>query len=288
MTSQSTAPVRPSIPRKIFGAGWRVLAFVAAFVVASAPIGVYLGVVVQPEGALRDGVQATVDGFGLFAVIAATVVMQKLVDRGRLTDLGLAPIRVAPDLALGVALGAVLLGGEVGALVLGAWARPTGVAFGVDGLTWPALSGVLNVATQDLLLAGYIFFVLRTRFGAAPATVVASLLFTGLHAGALIEGSLIGGVNLFLAGVFLISCLLATGRLWLTLGAHFAWNFVQGPVLGVAVSGQTLADRAPLVELIGPDWIAGGGFGIEGGLAGAAATLAGIAVVWGVKLLSTR
>jgi hypothetical protein len=54
---------------------------------------------------------------------------------------------------------------------------------------------------------------------------------------------------------------------------HFAWNFTMGPVLGVPVSGLTMASIGRM-ELADPnvipssDWwaLTGGPFGFEGGL----------------------
>ena len=41
------------------------------------------------------------------------------------------------------------------------------------------------------------------------------------------------------AGVMLAAAYLLTGRLWLSMGIHFAWNFTQGGIFGAAVSGRS-------------------------------------------------
>jgi hypothetical protein len=106
--------------------------------------------------------------------------------------------------------------------------------------------------------------------------VISSLLFTGLHAGALVEGGVLAGFNLFAAGLLLGVAFTTTRNLWLPIGLHFSWNLLQGPVLGVAVSGQALDGGWRLVRLDGPSVFTGGAFGLEGGLLGTTATVSGL------------
>jgi len=57
-----------------------------------------------------------------------------------------------------------------------------------------------------------------------------------------------------------------TGRLWASIGFHFSWNFVQGFIFGIPVSGVFLPESALMsTVLIGPVWLTGGAFGVEGG-----------------------
>jgi hypothetical protein len=53
-----------------------------------------------------------------------------------------------------------------------------------------------------------------------------------------------------------------TRRLWLCMGIHIAWNFTQGGIFSVAVSG---GQSKGLLQsrMVGPDWLTGGAFGAE-------------------------
>ena len=82
------------------------------------------------------------------------------------------------------------------------------------------------------------------------------------------------------AGVLLGGVYMLTRSLWMPIGLHAAWNFTQGFVFDVPVSG---VDSQGIVEarLSGPEILSGGQFGLEASLlALLVATAAGI---WFVK-----
>jgi hypothetical protein len=60
---------------------------------------------------------------------------------------------------------------------------------------------------------------------------------------------------------------------------HFGWNFLQGPVQGETVSGQSLEAGWRLFQLEGPPLMIDGKFGIEGGLMAVIVTILGARIV---------
>ena len=72
---------------------------------------------------------------------------------------------------------------------------------------------------------------------------------------------------------------MTTRNLWLPIGIHFGWNFLQGPILGLTVSGQSVDCGWRLFRLHGTPLFTGGMFGPEGGLIAGVVTLIGIAAV---------
>jgi len=272
-----------SLTRRIWGATWRIGAFILLFALCMTPLVFPLTRLAPTDGGgFGPRLQAMFDGAGLLAILAASAVMVLAVDRRPFSALGLGARGFPVNLALGALLGAAMIALAGAGLVLGGVAElDAGRLADRAGLPLAALSGALNVATQDLLIAGFAYLVLAPRFGSRAAAVLLSILFVGLHAGALTGAdAAIPAINLFLAGLLLISCRVVTGSLWLTMGVHFAWNYLQGPVLGLAVTGQSLTENPPVLILSGPNWITGGAFGFEGGVAATAATAAGVATVW--------
>lgn len=92
-----------------------------------------------------------------------------------------------------------------------------------------------------------------------------------------------GVVQLAETGIMLAALYALTGRIWMSIGAHAAWNFTQGYVFGAAVSGSELGP-AIARSTAAPgrsEWLTGGAFGPEASLPGLAVCLAiGAWVMW--------
>jgi membrane protease YdiL (CAAX protease family) len=80
-----------------------------------------------------------------------------------------------------------------------------------------------------------------------------------------------------LGGLMYGVAFLGSGRIWLPLGLHFAWNFVQAPVLGFPFLGKEvgLVQQTP----VGSAFITGGSYGPEAGLVGMAFRFVAIALL---------
>lgn len=87
--------------------------------------------------------------------------------------------------------------------------------------------------------------------------------------------------NIVLAGVMLALPFVLTGRLALSIGIHFSWNFFQGGVFGFRVSGMAFKDSVIQIHQGGTEWWTGGNFGPEAGLIG----ILGILLIMGLTLL---
>lgn len=97
------------------------------------------------------------------------------------------------------------------------------------------------------------------------SAIVTSLIFFMLHAGNPGE-STIGLANVFLVGFVLAWTRYRTGSLWFALGFHGAWDYAQSYVFGVPDSGLTITGALTSATIHGPDWLAGGTVGPEGGV----------------------
>ena len=93
--------------------------------------------------------------------------------------------------------------------------------------------------------------------------------------------------NTFIAGVWLAVAYLRTRSLWFPLGVHWAWNWAMGPLLGIPVSGLRLGG-APLLKVhdVGPAWLTGGSYGLEGGVACTIALVVSTLFLWKTRIVS--
>lgn len=141
------------------------------------------------------------------------------------------------------------------------------------------LGYMLQGMAEEVLCRGYLMVSLSRRYHVTLAVVASSLFFAFLHS-ANSGLSPLAYVNLFLFGVFASLLLLDFGNIWIAGAFHSVWNFVQGNVYGVQVSGMKVSNSILSTSYTGGmEIINGGSFGMEGGLAVSFVFLAGIAVL---------
>ncbi|MGN8225237.1 CPBP family intramembrane glutamic endopeptidase [Gracilimonas sp. BCB1] len=112
------------------------------------------------------------------------------------------------------------------------------------------------------------------------AVIISSGIFGLGHAGNP-NANITAVVNIVLAGVMLAVPFIITGRLGLSVGIHFSWNFFQGGIFGFRVSGMEVRNSLIQIQQGGPDWWTGGSFGPEAGLIG----VLGILLILGLTML---
>jgi len=173
-----------------------------------------------------------------------------------------APRAAASELIGGIVLGALLFGATIAVLAsLGVY-RLAGTG------EWPKVVLALAVAMvigtfEEIVFRGIIFRIAEESLGTWIALLISAAIFGVLHligpnATLLGASSIVVGASVLLTGAFK-----ATGRLWLPIGIHVAWNFTQGGIFGVTVSGHP-GEGLFQGTLTGPDWLSGGAFGAEG------------------------
>ncbi|MFO7584601.1 MAG: CPBP family intramembrane glutamic endopeptidase [Anaerolineales bacterium] len=138
-----------------------------------------------------------------------------------------------------------------------------------------ALGGVLIIllgwlvqgAAEEALTRGWMLPVLAARYHPWVGIIISSLFFAVLH-GLNPNLSPIALVNLTLFGFFAAFYAMREGSLWGICALHSSWNWIQGNIFGFEVSGGSMGGGS-LFKLMetGPDWMTGGLFGPEGGLA---------------------
>lgn len=217
-----------------------------------------------------------------FATLIPVGLLAHFVDRRRRASLGFSA-RVY-DLMTGAIIGAGILCAPIGALLATGAARiePHLGTLSAQALAIGLVVCFFNVVTQEALVRSYMFQELWAKYGAWIATIVTTIIFVALHAAPISHGTqgLIAGANILLASVLLSVAYVRTAQLWLPIGIHLGWNGLQGPVLGINVTGNDLAfGHWSVFSFPGDPLWTGGDMGVEGGLAGLIGPLIGVAIV---------
>lgn len=136
---------------------------------------------------------------------------------------------------------------------------------------------LLQGGTEELVMRGWLLPIMAARSNRIIAIAVSSSLFAIMHFSN--RGfSWPAFINLLLFGLLMGFYLLKTDNIWGVAGIHAAWNFAQGNIFGLAVSGQgTGTSLTTFLSQPVPDWLAGGQFGIESSVVTSLVLLAGIA-----------
>jgi membrane protease YdiL (CAAX protease family) len=184
------------------------------------------------------------------------------------------------NLGLGLALGFGIMAVAVGiAAVLGVY-RILGPGDSSKLVLELVGVAIMPGLTEEMLFRGILFRWIEEFGGSWAALVVTSALFGLAHImnpNATWFSSFAIAME---AGVLLGGAYMLTRSLWFPMGLHAAWNFTQGEIFDVPVSG---IDEHGLVQaqLSGPTLLSGGNFGLEASIiALVLATAVGVWLVW--------
>lgn len=257
-------------------AGWRILVHglaVMLLLLAAASI-VALGMFALGHQSLEifAGLSPIVEIIiTLPAIILATFVLRRVVDRKSVASLGLkVGSMTIKDLLVGFLIPGLLMGGIFLFQWGLGWLKVTGFAWEVhsdvrldDLLIW--LIVYTGVGFQEEIVSrGYHLQNIAEGLNVPLGILISSLIFALLHL-ANPSFSLYSFLGLLASGYFLAYAWARTGQLWLSIGLHIGWNFFEGTIFGFPVSG---IDAPTLIsqEASGPQIITGGAFGPEAGL----------------------
>jgi|SRR5687767_288113 len=196
------------------------------------------------------------------------------------------------DLIVGTAIG------------VAAVAFAVAIATAAGGLQFTFIGNeMLLAAGRSLLTAGVLLFVAalaeEAAFRGYPLQTLtrAGLMWLGVILTSVPFGfahlwnpNVVPGItfaNTVIAGFWLAAAYLKTRSLWFPLGVHWGWNWALGSIFGLPISGVRFFSNPILRgQDVGPAWLTGGNYGIEGGVAGTAALIAFTLLIWRTRLVA--
>ena len=119
--------------------------------------------------------------------------------------------------------------------------------------------------TEELVTRGWLLQTVTNKLNLSWGIAISSSFFSILH----------------LVGVLMALYMLKTDNIWGVAALHGAWNFAQGNLVGVSVSGQNAGGSLLHFQARSgvPDWLSGGAFGLEGSIVTCVVLLVGIIIL---------
>ena len=117
---------------------------------------------------------------------------------------------------------------------------------------------------EEVMFRGYILTNLQEKMNPFWSLVTSSILFGFVHFGN-DHFTWIGCATISMSGYLMGLLVLKSGSISSAVGLHWSWNFVQGPILGFAVSGHQEKGLFQITTL-STELLTGGKFGAEGSI----------------------
>jgi uncharacterized protein len=194
------------------------------------------------------------------SILLVYVIAVRLIERRRVSEL--APRDLLKYSILGFIAGFLLLSTMTALLwVVGSYHV---LAFNPGAVWMPSLLG-MGIATgiaEETICRGVLYRISEEGMGTWWALAISALFFGGAHLwnpNATIWSALAIAIE---AGILLALIYNLTRSLWMVIGLHAAWNFSEGMIYGIPVSGIDVKGFI-VSSSTGPDWLTGGKFGIE-------------------------
>lgn len=241
--------------------GWRILIFFIIFAFSITLINAVFAILHIPQEILIS------EFLFLICVLIATFIMMHFFEGKNLSEVGLKiSEKTKYEITFGLIIGFVMITLVVIPNAIAGYYTYNFTPNQIYPQIFEALLFFVLVAlAEEILFRGYPFQRLIDATNPAIATVVFSLLFASAHIFNP-NVNLISLANIFLAGLWLSSAYIKANSLWLPISLHFSWNFFQGYLYSLPVSGSTLIEPVFDVQINSENLISGGDFGPEGSI----------------------
>lgn len=199
--------------------------------------------------------------------IIVVVLYCRFVEKRSAKSLGFYKEGFFKQTGIGILIGIVMMSGV---FILNLLTKSINVTSNIHSVSWVFVimtffGFMIQGLSEEVLFRGYLMNSFASK-GALVAIIVNTILFALLH-GANSSISIIALINLILAGLIYSLLFYLTNNIWLLGACHALWNYMQGPIFGLKVSGHPLPSSVLLVNSFSDKTLFNGGdFGFEGGL----------------------
>ena len=206
----------------------------------------------------------------------------KFIEKRPLSSMGFTKRNMSSFYAKGIGWSAVLIGGAYLICILTGACHFEGVSAQlVPGYVVFYLIGyMIQGLAEEVICRGYLLVSLSRRNSVWYSVILSSGVFMAMHMSNE-HVTVLAYINLFLCGLLFGLLFVESGSIWMVAALHSGWNFLQGNIFGISVSGTAKASSVFDSSFAdGWSFMNGGDFGLEGGLAVTIVLAVGIYVVY--------
>lgn len=277
MTVDGALPSSTMFSRLRRWAPIRLVSYVAAILLVAAVVNILGKLLIPPlPSLLHEPMTVVKNVLLLVAVFALYPLLVRVFEHRAASESSIR--RHWSGFLAGCIIGALLVGAIYSVLyALGIAHLQAGSGFA--GLAVAALRPLSVAMLEELLFRGVLLRITEEMCGTAVAIIVSAAVFGLAHAAN--PGATPFTIFALTAelGILLSLAYVLTGNIWLAVGIHMAWNFMQGFIFGTEVSGSREPSSFLTTSMTGSDLFTGGSFGLEGSLATLIVGLAASAIL---------
>lgn len=133
---------------------------------------------------------------------------------------------------------------------------------------------IIQSGGEEVLTRTFLINLVETRFGLLLAVILSASLFAIMHLGN-DHFSFLGFINILLGGSIMALFFILYRNIWICIGLHAGWNFIQAVLFDFNVSGIDVYSFIQF-QNIGYSRLTGSDFGYEGSLLAVLFQLAGL------------
>lgn len=208
----------------------------------------------------------------LFSTVFGTifsVIYCRFIEKRPLSSMGIIKNKAFPNYIKGMFIGLLMFSGVFIVNIIFGAVNFNGIntdlnigIFIIYLLAW-----LVQGMSEEFIFRGFLMNSIGGKHGTMPAILISAGAFSLAHifnSGA----TVLSLVNIFFFGTFMSLYMIYSGNIWGVSAIHSIWNFSQGNLFGISVSGTSSGETLFLTSSAeNKDLINGGTFGAEGGIA---------------------
>ncbi len=208
----------------------------------------------------------------LFSTVFGTVIVIiycRFIEKRSLGSIGMRRNKAVSGYLIGMLVGLLMFSGVVivnimlGALNFNGF-KPN---LNIGLLLVYLLAWLVQGMSEEFIFRGFLMNSIGGKHNMISAVVISAIAFSLAHI-ANSGVTLLALINIFLFGAFMSMYMICFDNIWGVSAIHAVWNFSQGNVFGISVSGTGSGETLFVTDAVyGKDFINGGAFGAEGGIA---------------------